>query len=101
MGKVQICRPEFNPDGSEIEGNYTDLPDLNVSYVDVCSVPVTSSSQNTAVSGCNIDPFKQPNIPCDNHVEGPVSLGTVKSIANSLAPPFFAACKGCSSHLSK
>ena len=91
----RICvGPNFNPNGSKIEGSYTGPPDIDVSYVDGYSVPITCSSEDTPVSGCNIDLFKQPNIPCINKVEGPVCLNPAQNIADGPAPPFFAACKG-------
>lgn len=86
--------PNFNPDASKIEGSYTGPPDIDVSYVDGYSVPITCSSEGTPVSGCNIDLFKQPNVPCNNLVEGPVCLNSAQNMANGPAPPFFAACKG-------
>lgn len=91
----RICvGPNFNPDASKIEGSYTGPPDIDVSYVDGYSVPITCSSDSIPVSGCNIDLFKQPNIPYNNPVEGPVCLNPAQSIANGPAPPFFAACEG-------
>jgi hypothetical protein len=86
--------PDFNPDGSKIEGNYTGPPDIDVSCVDGYSVPMTCSSEGTPVSGWNIDLFKQPNIACNNQVEGPVCLNPARNIANGPAPHFFAACEG-------
>jgi len=62
--------------------------------VDGYSVPLTCSSEGTPVSGCNIDLFKQPNIPCNNQVKGPVCLHPAQNIANGPTSPFFAACKG-------
>lgn len=57
-------------------------------------MPITCSSEDKPVSGCNIDLFKQRNIPCTNKVDGPVCLNPAQNIANGPAPPFFAACKG-------
>ncbi len=92
-GRVYVG-PNLNPDGSKIEGSYTGPPDIDVSYVDGYSVPITCSSEGTAVSGCNIDLFKQPGIPCNDQVDGPVCLNSAQNIANGPAPPFFAACEG-------
>ena len=86
--------PNLNPDGSKIEGSYTGPPDIDISYVDGYSVPITCSSEGTAVSGCNIDLFKQPGIPCNSQVDGPVCLNSAQNIPNGPAPPFFAACAG-------
>ena len=42
----RICvDPDFNPDGSKIEGNHTGPLDIDVSYVNDCSVPITCSSE--------------------------------------------------------
>ena len=91
----RICvGPNFNPNGSKIEGSYTGPPDIDVSYVDGFSVPITCSSEDTPVTGCNIDLFKQPGISCYKQVEGPVCLNPAKDIALGPAPLFFAACKG-------
>ena len=56
-GRIYIG-PNFNPNGSKIEGSYTGPPNIDVSYVDGYSVPITYSSEDTLVSGCNIDLFK-------------------------------------------
>ena len=79
---------------SKIEGSLTGPPDINVSYVDGYSVPITCSSEGTAVSSCNINLFKQPGITCNNQVDGPVCLNPAQNIADGPAPPFFKACAG-------
>ena len=79
---------------SKIEGSLTGPPDIDVSYVDGYSVPITCSSEGIAVSGCNIDLFKQPGITCNNQVDGPVCLNPAQNIADGPAPPFFKACAG-------
>ncbi len=92
-GRIYVG-PNLNPYGSKIEGSYTGPPDIDISYVDGYSVPITCSSEGTAVSGCNIDLFKQPGIPCNSQVDGPVCLNSAQNIANGPAPLFFAACAG-------
>ncbi len=92
-GRIYVG-PNLNPDGSKIEGSYTGPPDIDVSYVDGYSVPITCSSEGTAVSGCNINLFKQSGITCNNQVDGPVCLNSAQSVADGPAPPFFAACAG-------
>ncbi len=32
MGETKICMPEYKPNGSEIEGSYTALPDIDFNY---------------------------------------------------------------------
>lgn len=92
-GRIYVG-PNLNPDGSKIEGSYTGPPDVDVSYVDGYSVPITCSSEGIAVAGCNIDLFKQPGISCNNLVDGPVCLNSAQNIADGPAPPFFTACAG-------
>ncbi len=82
----------LNPDGSKIEGSYTDSSDIDVSYVDDYSVLITCSFEGTAVFGCNINLFKQSGITCNNQVDGSVCLNFAQSVADEFASPFFAAC---------
>ena len=79
---------------SKIEGSLTGPPDIDISYVNGYSVPIPCSSEGIAVSGCNIDLFKQPGITCNNQVDGPVCLNPAQNIADGPAPPFFKACAG-------
>ena len=90
-GRIYVG-PNLNPDGSKIEGSFTGPPDIDVSYVDGYSVPITCSSEGLAVTGYNIDLFKQPDISCNTQVDGPICLNPAQNIANGPAPPFFAAC---------
>ena len=84
--------PNLNPDGSKIKGSFTGPPDIDVSYVDGYSVPITCSLEGVAVTGYNINLFKQLNILCINQVDGPFCLNPAQNITNGPAPPFFAAC---------
>ena len=92
-GRVCIG-PNLNPNGSKIEGSFTGPPDIDVSYVDGYSVPITCSSEGVAVSGCNIDLFRQTYIPCDNQVPGPVCINPAKDTPDGPASRFFATCAG-------
>ena len=92
-GRIYVG-PNTNPDGSKIEGSFTGPPDIDVSYVDGYSVPITCSSEGVAVSGCNIDLFSQEGIPCDTEVAGPICLNSAHNTPQGPAPPFFAACAG-------
>ena len=84
----QICvGPDFNSNGSKIEGSYTGPPDIVVSYVDGYSVPIACSSEDRPVSGCNINLYKQPNFPCINKVEGFVCLNPAQNIVDGSAHP--------------
>ena len=66
--------PNLNPDGSKIEGSLTGPPDIDVSYMDSYSVPITCSFEGIVVTGYNIDLFNQPDILCNNQVDGPIYL---------------------------
>jgi hypothetical protein len=92
-GRITIG-PNLNPNGSKIEGSYTGPPDIDVSYVDGYSVPITCSSEGVAVSGCNIELFNQPGITCTNQVDGPVCLNPAQNVPYGPAPYFFEACAG-------
>ena len=92
-GRIYIG-PNTNPFGSKIEGSIISPPNIDISYIDGYSVPITCSSNGVAVSGCNIDLFKQPGIIYNNQIDGPVCLNSVRNIAGRPTPPFFAACAG-------
>jgi len=64
----------LNINGSKIEDSFTEPPDINVSYVNGYSVPITCSFEGTAVSGCNIELFTQLGIECYNQVDGSVCI---------------------------
>ncbi len=81
----------LNPNGSKIEGSFTGSPNINASYVDGYSVPITCFSRGTAVFSCNIDLFKQQGI---TQVDGPVCLNSAQNVLKKPASPFFAACAG-------
>ena len=90
-GRVDVG-PNLSPYGSKIEGSFTGLPDIDVSYVDGYSVPITCSSLGVAVTGCNIDLFKEAT--CENQVDGPVCLNSAVNLADGPPPCFFAPCAG-------
>jgi hypothetical protein len=82
----------LNPNGSLIESSFTGPPDIDVSYVDGYSVPITCSSQGTAVTGCNIDLFKEAT--CEDEVDGPVCLNLARFTPDGPPTNFFATCAG-------
>ena len=92
-GRIYVG-PNTNPNGSKIEGSFTGPPDIDVSYVDGYSVPITCSSDGVPVSGCNIDLFNQQEVSCITQIAGPVCLNSAQNIPQGPAPPFFAACAG-------
>ena len=90
-GRISVG-PNLNINGSKIEGSFTGPPDIDISYVDGYSVPITCSSQGTAVSGCNINLFELGT--CENLVQGPVCLNPSRILPDGPAPTFFAPCAG-------
>ena len=55
-GRITIGKT-YDPLGSKIEGSYSSpnyVPDVDVSYVDGFSVPISCSCSGVAVTGCNI-----------------------------------------------
>jgi len=92
-GRIYVG-PNLNPLGSKIESSFTGPPNIDISYVDGYSVPITCSSQGIPITECNIDLFKQPSIQCDKLVDDPVCLNPAQNILNGPAPLFFAACAG-------
>jgi len=90
----RICiGPNLNPDGSKIEASFTGSPDVDVSYVDGFTVPITCSSEGIPITGCNIDLFGH-GVPCDLIEDGPVCHNPAQDIAKGPSPPFFAPCAG-------
>lgn len=92
-GNIFVGR-SLNINNSLIEGSYVDTVDIDVSYVDGFSVPITCSSGGEAVTGCNIDLFHQPGILCDDEVEGPVCLNSARNTPEGPPTCFFAGCAG-------
>ena len=89
VGKVNTAQ------GSKIEGSTTGSNDVDVSYVDGYTVPITCSSAGLPVTGCNIELFRQ-GIACDgNLLDGGTTCQNPKQgQPYGPASPFFAACAG-------
>ena len=49
--------PNLNPNSSKIKGSFTGFSNINVSYMNSYSVPITCSSEGIAVTGYNINLF--------------------------------------------
>ncbi|MCJ1242440.1 hypothetical protein MMC14_010448 [Varicellaria rhodocarpa] len=86
----------LNSNSSKIESSFVGPPDIDVSYVDGYSVPITCSSEGIAASGCNIELFQQPGIKCEDQVDGPICINPIRAqnLSDGPAPEFFAACAG-------
>lgn len=92
-GNILVGR-SVNVNNSLIEGSYVDTVNIDVSYVDGFSVPITCSSGGVAVTGCNIDLFDQPGVACNDEAEGPVCLNPARNTPDGPPACFFAACAG-------
>ena len=63
-GRITIGKT-YDPDGSKIEASYSSpnyVPDVDVSYVDGFSVPISCSCSGVAVTGCNIGMSSLPHL---------------------------------------
>ena len=66
-----IIGPDYDVRASKIEWNWINVPDVDVSYVDGYSIPITCSCQGTAVTGCNKGKFF--------HLPSPLSIRRPKN----------------------
>lgn len=88
-----------NGAGSKVEGSFTGLPDIDVSYVDGYSVPIVCSCGNdpTPITGCNLDLFSMGscNVKGQNTMSGKTCINEVSpKNADGPTPPFFKPCEG-------
>ena len=106
----------FDPKGSKIEASYSSpnyVPDVDISYVDGYSVPISCSCYGVAVTGCNSKPrYHIPSAQskvadlgktvqlfndghtCPSQGPGPICYNPAEDVPNGPAPPFFAPCAG-------
>ncbi|KAG8529785.1 uncharacterized protein KY384_005266 [Bacidia gigantensis] len=91
-GRV-IVGKETKDGASLIEGSTTGWNDIDVSYVDGYSVPITCSNDKEVLTGCNIDLWKTGNCP---NADGDQSIchNPTVSQPNGPATPFFQPCQG-------
>ena len=82
----------INSFGSKIEDSFTESFDIDISYMNDYLMFITCSFNDTAVVNCNINLFKQTQVPCMNQVKGSVCLNPASIISNSSALPFFITC---------
>ncbi|CAF9935979.1 MAG: hypothetical protein HETSPECPRED_009968 [Heterodermia speciosa] len=92
-GRINVGKT-LNSANSKIEASYVGSTDVDVSYVDGYSVPITCSAQGVAVAGCNIPLFNAGNT-CDQvDNNGPVCINPKANVPEGPATPFFAPCQG-------
>lgn len=91
-GRINIGKTVHSAD-SKIEGSTTGANDIDVSYVDGYSVPISCSNHVEVLSGCNIDLYTTGN--CTNMVgDKEVCLNPTQDIADGPATDFFLPCQG-------
>ena len=106
----------YDPKGSKIEASYSSpdyVPDVDVSYVDGYSVPITCSCSGVAVTGCNgelryhvlparskvadlsktVQLFDEGQT-CASQGPGPICYNPEEDVPDGPAAPFFAPCAG-------
>ncbi|KAF6226219.1 hypothetical protein HO133_009085 [Letharia lupina] len=85
--------------GSKIEGSFslpTYQPNIDVSYVDGYTIPITCSCGGSVVTGCNHPLFADP-ITCANEGPGPICYNPLcasDQAEGTAAAPFFEPCRG-------
>ncbi|CAD6572536.1 MAG: hypothetical protein ASARMPRED_005437 [Alectoria sarmentosa] len=94
-GRITIGKT-YDPQGSKIEASYSSpnyVPDVDVSYVDGFSIPISCSCSGVAVTGCNIPLFNDGKT-CGNTGPGPICYNPEQDVPNGPASPFFEPCAG-------
>lgn len=92
-GRINIGSLAHSAD-SKIEGSTTGANDIDVSYVDGFSVPITCSVSGTPVTGCNINLWSVSG-PCSNSVgDNAVCLNPAQGVPDGPANGWFAPCAG-------
>ncbi|MCJ1316166.1 hypothetical protein MMC15_001486 [Xylographa vitiligo] len=99
-GRISFAYQDGQPDASKIEGSNFQYPDLDVSYVDGFTVPITCRADGGGIdgqyfTGCNVDLFALH--PCyhanrDGSCRNPMNLPP--PLDYGPPSPFFAPCAG-------
>lgn len=77
-----------------IEGSTTGMKDIDVSYVDGYSVPVTCGTEKEVLTGCNIDLWKTGTACTDIEGDNSICRNPTVGLANGPATAFFQPCQG-------
>jgi hypothetical protein len=91
-GRINIGKT-LDSRGSKIEASYTTEPDVDISYVDGYTIPITCSCGGQVVTGCNI-PLFHDGQSCPDEGPGPICINPQVSVPDGPATPFFAPCAG-------
>lgn len=99
-GRISVGKdadPNVMSRGSLIEASFTDgIVNVDVSYVNGFTVPISCSCAGYVLTGCNVDLWSR-GVPCPNTGPGPICYNPSSDNAapTGLAPaPFFAPCQG-------
>ena len=92
-GRIYIGKT-INSADSKIEGSTTGANDIDVSYVDGYSVPITCSAKGEPVTGCNIDLWSVSGPCADGVGENDVCLNPMQGVADGPSVPWFLPCQG-------
>ena len=100
-GRINVGKIEHT-DNSKIEGSFYGAGngDIDISYVDGYSVPITCSVGGKVVSGCNVELFDQgcnsPDIASEMGADGKAAVCSNAARVNPSGPAssFFAPCAG-------
>ncbi|KAL2040721.1 hypothetical protein N7G274_006700 [Stereocaulon virgatum] len=92
-GRIYVGKT-INAADSKIEGSTTGANDIDVSYVDGYSVPITCSAKGKAVTGCNIDLWSVSGACADSVGEKDVCLNPMQGVADGPSIPWFLPCQG-------
>ncbi|MCJ1396696.1 hypothetical protein MMC18_009588, partial [Xylographa bjoerkii] len=99
-GRISFAKQNGQPDASKIEGSNFQYPDLDISYVDGFTLPITCKADGGNINGqyftgCNVDLFAL------NACQNTNSDGSCRNTMNLPPPgdngpssPFFAPCTG-------
>ena len=89
-----IVGKKIKDGASLIEGSTTGWNDIDVSYVDGYSVPITCSNDKEVLTGCNIDLWNTGTCPNSDPDDKSICHNPAAASANGPATPFFAPCQG-------
>ncbi|KAL8655644.1 MAG: hypothetical protein Q9210_000754 [Variospora velana] len=100
-GRINVGKID-HVDNSKIEGSFygEGKGDIDISYVDGYSVPITCSVGGKVVTGCNLELFDQgcnaPDIPFSMGEDGKpaVCSNSARPLNDGPPSPFFASCAG-------
>ncbi|KAL2059352.1 hypothetical protein ABVK25_000644 [Lepraria finkii] len=94
-GRITIGQ-NYDPKGSKIEASFSGpnyVPDVDVSYVDGYSVPISCECEGVAVTGCNVELFHAGQT-CQDKGAGPICYNPEENVPDGPASSFFAPCVG-------